>query len=131
MGISRHPALPYISSLFGCIFLFFGVTYISNPVQGFSFLGFTSTPTTPYDWDLMQRVMVLYGAKDLFMAAAILSSTWFGTRKSAGMVLVAGGLCAGVDGWVVGDQAGTGEWGHWGYGMVMVGVGAGMMGVLG
>lgn len=79
----------------------------------------------------MQRVMVLYGAKDLFMTAAIFSSTWFGTRKSAGMVLVAGGLCAGVDGWVVSAQAGMGEWEHWGYGMGMVGVGAAMMGLLG
>jgi len=75
--------------------------------------------------------MVLYGAKDMFMAVAILGSTWFGTRKSAGLVVLAGGLCAGVDGWVVKAQAGTGEWNHWGYGGVMVGVGLAMLGVMG
>jgi len=79
----------------------------------------------------MKRVMVLFGAKDLFMAAAILSSTWFGTRRSAGLIVLAGGLCAGVDGYVVNAQAGTGEWNHWGYGGLMVLVGAVMAGAVG
>lgn len=75
--------------------------------------------------------MVLYGAKDLFMATAILASTWFGTRTSTGMILVAGGLCAGVDGWVVKSEAGNGEWNHWGYGTFMAGVGAVLLGLVG
>jgi hypothetical protein len=79
----------------------------------------------------MERIMVLYGAKDVFIAIAIFASTWFGTRKSAGMILIAGGACAGVDGWVVKQEAGTNEWNHWGYGSVMVGLGAVMMGFLG
>lgn len=75
--------------------------------------------------------MVLYGAKDIFMAVAIFASTWFGTRKSAGSILMAGAACAGVDGWVVKRQAGTGEWNHWGYGGVMGVVGAVLTGLLG
>lgn len=75
--------------------------------------------------------MVLYGAKDVFIAAAIFASTWYGTRKSAGLILIAGGAAAGVDGWVVGEEAGMNEWNHWGYGSVMVVLGAVMTGLFG
>lgn len=75
--------------------------------------------------------MVLYGAKDLFLAAAIMASTWFGTRKSAGLILVAASACAGADGYVVGSEAGTNHWNHWGYGSVMGLVGLVMAGFLG
>ncbi|KAF3000839.1 hypothetical protein E8E13_006988 [Curvularia kusanoi] len=98
MPLSTHPSLPYISTLFSAIFLSFGITYILSPRTGYSLYGFSTAPTTPADWAVMQRVMVLYGAKDVFMAAAIASATWFGTRRSAGLVMVAAALCAGVDG---------------------------------
>ncbi|KAF3034786.1 hypothetical protein E8E12_003267 [Didymella heteroderae] len=98
MGLSRSPLLPYISTFFGTIFLGFGLTYILAPRTGFDLFGFTSTPTSALDWAVMERIMVLYGAKDVFIAAAIFASTWFGTRKSAGCILVAAAACAGVDG---------------------------------
>ncbi|CAO2648365.1 Nn.00g076320.m01.CDS01 [Neocucurbitaria sp. VM-36] len=88
-NLSIHPALPYLSSFFGTIFLGFGVTYILYPQTGYSLYGFSSSPTTPADWAVMERVMILYGAKDLFLGAAILASTWYGTRKSAGLILMA------------------------------------------
>lgn len=131
MGISRHPSLRYISTVFSAIFLGFGLTYMLSPQTGYSLYGFTSTPSSPSEWALMERIMVLYGAKDLFMAVAIFASTWFGTRKSAGLILMAGAACAGVDGWVVKGQAITGEWNHWGYGSMMGMVGGIMVGLLG
>ncbi|KAF1917847.1 hypothetical protein BDU57DRAFT_178508 [Ampelomyces quisqualis] len=131
MGLSRHPALLYISSFFGAIFLGFGITYMLYPQTGYSLYGFTSAPKSTSEWAIMKRIMVLYGAKDVFMAVAIFASTWFGTRKSAGLILMAGGACAGVDGWVVKSEAGTNEWNHWGYGGMMAGVGAVMTGLLG
>lgn len=75
--------------------------------------------------------MTLFGAKDLFVGVSILAATWVGNRRVAGVLLVAGGLCAAVDGWVVKGFTGTGEWNHWGYGGVMGVVGVVMMGVLG
>ncbi|KAH6642676.1 hypothetical protein C7974DRAFT_431075 [Boeremia exigua] len=98
MGLSRHPTLPYISTFFGTICLGFGITYMLYPRIGYSLYGFTSSPTNALDWAVMERVMVLYGAKDVFIAAAIYSSTWFGTRRSAGLIMLAAGFCAGVDG---------------------------------
>lgn len=131
MGLSRSPLLPYFSTLFSAIFLLFGLTYILRPRTGFSLFGFTASPTSPSDWALMERIMVLYGAKDVFVAAAIFASTWCGTRRCAGLVLVAAAACAGVDGWVVRQESGTGEWNHWGYGGVMGGLGLVMAGLLG
>jgi hypothetical protein len=131
MPLSHHPLLPYLSTLFSTMFLAFGMTYMLYPRTGYALYGFISGPTTPADWSTMERIMVLYGAKDVFMAVAIFASTWFGTRRSAGCVLVAAGVCAGVDGYVVGQEAGMGEWNHWGYGSVMVGLGIVMMGVVG
>jgi hypothetical protein len=130
-SISRSPALPYISTFFGFMFLGFGATYMMYPRVGYSLYGFASSPTTPEDHEVMDRIMVLYGAKDVFLAAAILASTWFGTRRSAGLILMAAAVCAAVDGYVVGEEAGTNSWNHWGYGSVMGIVGAFMADLVG
>ena len=129
--LSARPFLLYLSTLFSTIFLGFGATHVLYPRTGYSLYGFSTAPSSAADWAVMERVLILYGAKDIFVAVAILASTWWGTRKSAGMVLMAAGACAGLDGWVVGREAGTGEWNHWGYGGVMAGLGSVMMGVLG
>ncbi|OSS48109.1 hypothetical protein B5807_06632 [Epicoccum nigrum] len=129
--LSTHPCLPYLSSLCSLIFLAFGATYILSPRTGYTLYGFSSGPATPSDWAIMERIMVLYGAKDVFVGVAIACTTWVGTRKSAGVVLVAAGLCAGVDGWVVQSEAGRGAWNHWGYGSLMGVLGCVVGGVLG
>ena len=130
-SISHYASLRYISTLFSAIFLAFGLTYMLSPRTGYSFFGFTSSPTTSTEWAMMERVMVLYGAKDVFVSVAIFATTWYGTRRSAGLVLVTAGACAGVDGYVVGKEAGMGECNHWGYGSAMVVLGCVMMGVVG
>ena len=101
------------------------------PRTGYSLYGFSSTPTNAADWAVMERVMILYGVKDVFMAAAIYTSTWYGTRTNAGLVLMAAGAAAGADGYVVGKEAGANHWNHWGYGSVMIVLGAVMTGLFG
>jgi hypothetical protein len=130
MGISRHPALLWVASFFSTIFLGFGCAYMIWPREAFSTFGFPS-PTTRTDLELMDAVMVLYGAKDLFVGVSTLAATWLGNRKTTGVLLVAGSLCAGVDGYVVNRFTGTGEWNHWGYGSVMGVVGLALMGSFG
>ncbi|KAF2129072.1 hypothetical protein P153DRAFT_265152, partial [Dothidotthia symphoricarpi CBS 119687] len=84
-----HSSLRYLSTLFSMVFLGFGVTYIVYPRLGYSLSGFTVSSTNNADAELMDCIMVLYGAKDLFMAVAIMASIWYGTRKSAGMMMAA------------------------------------------
>jgi hypothetical protein len=129
--ISHQPFLRYLSTFFSAMFLAIGLTYMVSPRAGYSLYGFTSSPTTPGDWKIMERIMVLYGAKDVFVSVAIFASTWFGTRRSAGLVLIAAGACAGADGYVVQREAGIGGWNHWGYGSTMAVLGGIMMGVVG
>jgi hypothetical protein len=131
MSISRHPVLFYLSCLCSAICLGFGITYIFYPRTGYSLYGFSSAPSSESEWARMERLMVLFGAKDMFLATSILASTWVGTRKSAGIILMAVGGCAGIDGWVVRQEGGTNGWNHWGYGCVMGALGAVTMGLLG
>lgn len=130
-GLSSLPLLRYVSTLFSLVFFGFGATYMLSPRTGYELYGFSASPSSTADWAIMERVMILYGAKDLFMGVAIFASTWFGSRRSAALVLLAASACAGVDGYVVKGEAGTGEWNHWGYGSMIGVVGLVMAGILG
>lgn len=134
MPLSTHPILRLPATLFGLIFLAFGTAYTFYPRAAYSTIGLPS-PTTTQDAELVDAIITLFGAKDLFVGVAILAATWLGSgrsgRRVAGLLLVAGSGCAGVDGLVVGRVAGEGEWNHWGYGVVMGFMGIVMMGVFG
>ncbi|KAJ4287664.1 hypothetical protein N0V90_012367 [Kalmusia sp. IMI 367209] len=81
MPLSTHPALRVLSTVFGTIFLGFGVAYTLYPRAAFSSIGLPS-PTTPRDADIMDAVITLFGAKDLFVGVAIHAALWMGNRKS-------------------------------------------------
>ena len=130
MPLSNHPALRYCSSFFGAIFLGFGINYVFNPHAAYGIFEFPYM-SNPSDQEIMNAVMILYGAKDLFMGFAIFASTWLGTRRSAGLILMAAAASAGVDGFIVNKMTGGGEWNHWGYGSMMGLLGLVMSGFLG
>lgn len=67
----------------------------------------------------------------MFLSAAIFTSTWLGTRRSAGLILVAADACAGVNRYVASSEAGANHWNHWVNGGVMAVVGTVMAGLLG
>lgn len=130
MAVSKQFVLRWAATMFGTIFLGFGTAYIAYPREAFSTFGLPS-PTTTTDLETMDAVVRLFGAKDFFAGFAILTSTWLGNRKTAGLIVLAGSLCAAFDGFVVKTATGTGEWNHWGYGSVMGVVGLLMTGLLG
>ncbi|OAG10816.1 uncharacterized protein CC84DRAFT_1113410, partial [Paraphaeosphaeria sporulosa] len=121
--------LRLFATIFGTIFIGFGTAYTFYPRLAYPSLGLPS-PTTSRDADIVDAIMILFGAKDLFVGASILAATWMGNRRVAGALLVLGSACAGVDGWVVKGMTGEGEWNHWGYGGIMGVVGVLMVGVL-
>lgn len=65
------------------------------------------------------------------MSAAIFVTAFYGHRKALGWIMVAVGAVAGVDGYVVRDVVGRGEWTHWGYAPGVITLGALLLGVLG
>lgn len=130
MPLSTSPILRLLATVFGTIFLGFGTAYTLYPRAAYPTIGL-SAPTTPRDAEIVDAIMILFGAKDLFVGASILAATWLGNRKVAGVLLVLGSACAAVDGYVVKGFTGEGEWNHWGYGSVMGLVGTLMTGLLG
>jgi hypothetical protein len=130
MPISHSPALTLLSTLFGTIFLGFGLNYAFRPRAAFAVFEFPY-PTNPVDQKVIDSFCVLYGAKDLFMGVAIYSATFLGTRKSLGVILMAASACAAIDGAVVKAHVGYGEWNHWGYGSAIGVTGMLALGLLG
>ncbi|KAF1831698.1 hypothetical protein BDW02DRAFT_474587, partial [Decorospora gaudefroyi] len=83
----HHRLLPYTTTLLSTIYLSLGATYMFNPRAGFSLFGFSHSPSGA-EWPLLSHIMVLYGAKDVFMGLAILVSMCCGTRTCTGLVLL-------------------------------------------
>lgn len=130
MPLSRSRPLFLASQFFVIIYIFFGINSIFRPRSGYLLIGELPLPTTASDQATIDSLMVLYGAKDLFMAAALYVVGRTGDRRALGWMVIAGGAAALVDGWVVKERIGTGEWNHWGYGGFMVGLGGVLAGAL-
>lgn len=132
MANSRFSQSPYfriIASVFATIFLGFGINGILRPRNALEIFEFES-PASASDQKLVDSLMVLYGARDVFMGLAIYSAAYFGNRKTLGWILIAGSGVAFVDGAVCRAQIGRGEWNHWGYAPVVAAVGSVLLGVL-
>ena len=132
MATSRFSKSPYLriaASVFATIFLGFGINGILRPQNALEIFEF-EPPASASDKKLVDNLMVLYGARDLFMGLAIYSAAYFGNRKTLGWILIAGSGVAFVDGAVCRAQIGRGEWNHWGYAPALAAVGIVLLGVL-
>ncbi|KAK2753457.1 hypothetical protein FQN54_007847 [Arachnomyces sp. PD_36] len=129
-GLSQSPTLRIIGGIIAFIPLGFGINALLRPRNAFEFFEF-EVPATPNEQRLVDNLMLFYGARDAFMAAALFVTAYYGNRKALGWLLIAAGAVAGVDGYAVNNQIGTGEWNHWGYAPVITTLGALLLGVLG
>jgi hypothetical protein len=124
MGFLLHPAVPYVSSvLSGGVLLGFGLTYILYPRLGYSYLRLSFVPSNFAEWEVIEHMMFLSGAKDVFIAVVIFASMWFGTDWSFGIISMGYGANSILDGWLL-KEVRTNDWSQWGYGSFMVLVGA-------
>lgn len=128
-NVSRSPLLRFAASLFGTIFIGFGINAIVRPENALTFFEF-EPPVIPATRQLVDGLMVIYGARDVFMGLAIYAAVYFGTRKALGSILVAASGVAFVDGAVCWAHVGTGHWNHWGYAPVISVVGSLLLGAL-
>jgi hypothetical protein len=117
------------ANIFTVICVGFGVNSILRPRAAFEILELP-LPASEADRKLVDSLMILYGAKELFMAFALTAVGWTGNRKAWGWTVMAASAAAFVDGAVVKAHIGTGEWNHWGYGSMFFVVGALLAGVL-
>lgn len=121
MATSWSPTLRLISSIFATIFIGFGINAIVRPSHALSFFEFDPPASTP-DKELVESLLVVYGARDIFMGLAICAAATLGDRRVLGWILIAAGAVAVVDG-VVCWQHGKGHWNHWAYAPGVIAVG--------
>jgi hypothetical protein len=127
-SISQSPYLRFAAGIFGTIFIGFGINAMLRPGNGLEFFEF-EPPSTASDKKLVDNLMVVYGARDIFMGLGIYLPVYSGDRKALGCMLIAASAVAFVDGAVC-RANGKGEWNHWGYAPVVAAVGSVLLGVL-
>ncbi|KAF7867525.1 uncharacterized protein EAF02_009716 [Botrytis sinoallii] len=81
-----------------------------------------SLPQTPSNTILLESLLTIYGARDIFMGLAMYAASYHRNYKTLGWIVVAGSGVAFVDGWVC-WRAGGGQGDHWGYAPVHAVVG--------
>lgn len=128
-NFSQSSYLRIAANIFATIFVGFGINGMFRPRSALEVFEFEA-PASPADQKLVDNLMVIYGARDIFMGLAIYSASFFGNRKTLGCILVAASGVAFVDGAVSRDQIGKGEWNHWGYAPVVATVGCMLLGAL-
>ena len=128
-SFSQSPSLRIAASVFATIFVGFGLNGILRPRNALEFFEF-DPPASAADQKLVDSLMIIYGARDIFMGLAIYSAAYFGNRKSLGWILIAVSGVAFVDGAVCRAQVGKGEWNHWSYAPILTAVGSVLLGVL-
>ncbi|MDI1489052.1 MAG: hypothetical protein OHK93_008330 [Ramalina farinacea] len=122
------------STLFALIFIFFGLNALFRPESALAFISEslhypTATfPTSSSDQQkLINALLVIYGARDIFMGLAIGIVTFLGSSKTLGWVLLSASGVAVADGWAVSELGDGSEWNHWGYAPLVAAVGVGAL----
>lgn len=127
--LSQSIYLRVISGVLSVLPLGFGINALLRPANALAFFEF-DRPVSAIDQKLVDNLLLLYGARDVFMAAAMFATAYYGHRKALGWILISLSGVAGMDGIIVRDQIGRGEWTHWGYAPVLATLGAVLLGVL-
>lgn len=127
-SLSQSPSLRIAASIFATIFIGFGVNAVMRPENALEFFEFEA-PASASDKRLVGSLMIIYGARDIFMGLAIYSAAYFGDRKALGWILIAGSGVAFVDGAVCRTH-GKGEWNHWSYAPMLTAIGSILLGGL-
>ncbi|EME44423.1 hypothetical protein DOTSEDRAFT_152278 [Dothistroma septosporum NZE10] len=121
---------PYLLNTAGALGLFplsVGILGLANPASGWSIFSFPKPATTEAQ-QVGNTFFLFWASRDLFMGI-ITGLVWYrGDREVLGDTLLAASMVAGVDGVISKKQKGSGEWTHWAFVPVLVGVGGGLKG---
>lgn len=126
--LSQSPILRIASTVFGTIFVGFGLNAILRPENALSFFEL-DYPTTLAEKTLADKLLIVYGARDVFMGLVVYITAYYGSRQPLGWTLLAASGVAYVDGAVCRIN-GHGEWNHWGYAPILSVVGGLLLGML-
>ncbi|CZT25061.1 related to integral membrane protein [Ramularia collo-cygni] len=117
MPLSQSPAIPWIAYLLSAIPIGFGINAMLNPQNALSWFDFPH-PLLPQDQELINAILIVYGARDVFMGAALFAAAHYGNdARITGWILILTGAVAGVDGAICPIMEGSLH--HWSYGPVV------------
>lgn len=120
---STASYLRVATAVIATLFIGFGVNVFLNPASAVSFFEL-DYPTVSTHRQLIDVILAVYAVRDIFMGVAMYAAAAFGNRKVLGWITVAAGAVAGADGAICKFMVGKGEMNHWGYGMMVVVIGA-------
>ncbi|KAK7926777.1 hypothetical protein PG985_003775 [Apiospora marii] len=121
MVSSRTAVLNIAAYGFAAIFTLFGLRAFLQPTYALEFFEL-SAPATAADRRILNTLLHIYGAREIFKGVAIWAAALVGTQKSLAMTLIAAGGVAFVDG-VACFSHEQGHWNHWLYAPVIWSVG--------
>ena len=135
--LSSLPYLELVSSIYGIIFIGFGILWFINIPKSLSFFELPypkiisskgSAKSSAEVKQLVDVFAVVYGIRDVYMGVSIIIAALFGTRQVLGWIIVAAASVAATDGaacfFIVGKGAGN----HWSYAPVMAVLGGVLLG---
>lgn len=123
--------LPNTAATLGLAATVVGIDVMFRPRAALGQLQFPA-PKDPEAQRLVDNLMRSYGVRDSVVGLSILIAWYFGHRETLGWIMVSGiGLMTGVDGCVSRLHIGKGEWNHWPFALVSLGLGGGILGWFG
>lgn len=130
MAIVSQSYLPYLANTAAAIAIVpttVGIGLLFRPQLGLSFLSFQE-PTALKDKAVAHGLMRLIGARDLAIGLTTFAVWNSGDLRTLGWTMLSGAIFIMVDGWVSRDVNGRGEWTHWAFVPMNVGIGATLLG---
>ncbi|KAH8197848.1 hypothetical protein TruAng_007995 [Truncatella angustata] len=118
---SQSPAVTLASCIFATIHVGFGVNAILRPTHALTFFEF-GPPADKGARAMVDSLMAVYGARDIFMGFAIYAAALLGSPRALGWILISATGVAVADGAVCYSH-GKGHWGHWNHAPVFTAVG--------
>lgn len=108
---------------FATLFIVLGLQAFLGPAYTLlTFLEFPE-PATAADRRVVDSLMYVYGAREVFKGVTIYAATLAGSKNSLAVILIAAGWVAFSDGAVCFAE-GQGHWHHWCYATLVTAVGA-------
>jgi hypothetical protein len=126
---SQSISLRAIAGAFSALAVGLGVNAIFRPQSALEDIFKFPAPTAPSDQKLVYNLMRIYGGRNIAMALTSGITAYFGHTKALGWILIAMSVPATVDGFVSKDQVGSGQWSHWYFTAVSIGLGSALLGV--
>jgi hypothetical protein len=105
-----------------------GITALIKPRAILGLVEFP-VPAAPENMKLVYNLLRMYGVRNIVMGSALCIVAYSGRRDVFGCLLIVSSLVGFVDGFVAINQTGKGQWSHWGFMPVMIGMGSALLGV--